>query len=55
VPGETDLGVAREDVSRPLLRLFRTYAPGAARWLLPGLVTSALAYGTVLVTPIVDV
>jgi ATP-binding cassette subfamily B protein len=36
-----------------LLRLFRAYAPGEQWWLVLGLVTSVLAYGTVLVTPIV--
>ncbi|MBX0305116.1 ABC transporter ATP-binding protein [Haloarcula salinisoli] len=41
------------DVSRPLIRLFRSYGRPEWRWLALGLVTSALAYGTVLVTPIV--
>ncbi|MDS0222770.1 ABC transporter ATP-binding protein/permease [Haloarcula sp. S1AR25-5A] len=50
---ETALDAHREQVSRPLLRLFRTYGTGEARWLALGLVASVLAYGTVLVTPLV--
>ena len=53
VPFETELDAYRDRVSRPLLRLFRAYAPGEQSWLVLGLVTSVLAYGTVLVTPIV--
>jgi ATP-binding cassette subfamily B protein len=52
-PFETELDAYRDRVSRPLLRLFRAYAPGEAWWLILGLVTSVLAYGTVLVTPLV--
>jgi ATP-binding cassette subfamily B protein len=52
-PFETELDVYRDRVSKPLLRLFRTYGLGEKWWLLLGLVTSVLAYGTVLVTPIV--
>jgi ATP-binding cassette subfamily B protein len=50
---ETELDAYREQVERPLWRLFRTYTPDHALWLTVGLVTSILAYGTVLVTPIV--
>ncbi|QPV63831.1 ABC transporter ATP-binding protein [Halosimplex litoreum] len=50
---ETQLDAYRDSVSRPLYRLFRAYGPGEKWWLLLGLVTSVLAYGTVLVTPIV--
>jgi ATP-binding cassette subfamily B protein len=50
---ETELDTYREQVEHPLWRLFRAYAPGKAAWLTVGLVTSVLAYGTVLVTPIV--
>ena len=50
---ETELDAHREQVSRPLLRLFRTYGFGEGRWLALGLLTSVLAYGTILVTPIV--
>jgi len=51
--GETALDAAQKRVSRPLLRLFRSYGRLEWRWLALGLVTSALAYGSVLVTPIV--
>jgi ATP-binding cassette subfamily B protein len=50
---ETKLDAYRDQVSRPLNRLFRTYGPGKKWWLGLGLVTSVLAYGMVLVTPIV--
>jgi ATP-binding cassette subfamily B protein len=50
---ETALDASREAVSKPLVRLFRTYAPGERWWLVLGVVTSVVAYGTVLVTPIV--
>lgn len=50
---ETTLDAYREQVNRPLWRLFRCYAPGKGAWLAVGLITSILAYGTVLVTPIV--
>ncbi|UIP01371.1 ABC transporter ATP-binding protein/permease (plasmid) [Halobaculum sp. CBA1158] len=50
---ETELDAYREQVERPLWRLFRAYTPDHALWLTIGLVTSVLAYGTVLVTPIV--
>jgi ATP-binding cassette subfamily B protein len=50
---ETELDAARERVSKPLWRLFRAYGPGEKRWLVLGLATSVLAYGAVLVTPIV--
>jgi ATP-binding cassette subfamily B protein len=50
---ETELDAYRDRVSKPLLRLFRVYAPEEQWWLVLGLVTSVLAYGTVLVTPIV--
>jgi len=50
---ETELDAYRERVERPLWRLFRAYSPDYASWLTVGLVTSVLAYGTVLVTPIV--
>ena len=50
---ETELDAHREQVERPLWRLFRAYTPGHADWLAVGLTTSVLAYGTVLVTPIV--
>jgi ATP-binding cassette subfamily B protein len=50
---ETELDAYREQVEAPLWRLFRAYTPGHAAWLTVGLVTSVLAYGTVLVTPIV--
>ncbi|MDX1747097.1 MAG: ABC transporter transmembrane domain-containing protein, partial [Halobacteriales archaeon] len=52
-PFETELDVYRDRVSKPLLRLFRRYGLGEKWWLALGLVTSVLAYGTVLVTPIV--
>jgi ATP-binding cassette subfamily B protein len=50
---ETELDVYRDRVSKPLFRLFRRYGLGEKWWLVLGLVTSVLAYGTVLVTPIV--
>jgi ATP-binding cassette subfamily B protein len=50
---ETQLDACRDRVSRPLYRLFRAYGPGEKWWLVLGLLTSVLAYGTVLVTPIV--
>ncbi len=50
---ETELDAYRERVSRPLLRLFGTYGPGEKWWLVVGLATSVLAYGTVIVTPLV--
>ncbi|AUV80667.1 multidrug ABC transporter ATP-binding protein [Salinigranum rubrum] len=50
---ETALDVYRDRVSHPLFRLFRAYGRGEWKWLVVGLVTSVLAYGTVLVTPIV--
>jgi ATP-binding cassette subfamily B protein len=50
---ETELDAYREWVSRPLLRLFRTYGFGEGRWLALGLLTSVIAYGTILVTPLV--
>jgi ATP-binding cassette subfamily B protein len=50
---DTELDAYREQVGRPLWRLFRAYSPDHALWLTIGLVTSVLAYGTVLVTPIV--
>jgi ATP-binding cassette subfamily B protein len=50
---ETELDAYRERVESPLLRLFRAYAPEKGRWLTLGLVTSVLAYGTLLVTPLV--
>jgi ATP-binding cassette subfamily B protein len=50
---ETELDAYREGVERPLWRLFRAYTSDHALWLTIGLVTSVLAYGTVLVTPIV--
>ncbi|OYR51451.1 ABC transporter ATP-binding protein [Halorubrum sp. Ea8] len=50
---ETELDAYREQVERPLWRLFRAYSPDHALWLTVGLLTSVLAYGTVLVTPIV--
>lgn len=50
---ETELDAYRERVSRPLIRLFRTYGLGEGRWLALGLVASALAYGSILVTPLV--
>jgi ATP-binding cassette subfamily B protein len=52
-PFETELDVYRDRVSRPLFRLFRVYGLEEKWWLALGLVTSVLAYGTVLVTPIV--
>ncbi|WP_372910548.1 ABC transporter ATP-binding protein [Salinigranum sp.] len=52
-PFETELDVYRDRVSKPLFRLFGTYGLGEKWWLVLGLVTSVLAYGTVLVTPIV--
>jgi len=50
---ETELDAYRERVDRPLFRLFRAYGRGEGGWLVLGLLTSVLAYGTVLVTPIV--
>ena len=50
---ESALATAKSGVSRPLVRLFRSYGVEFWHWLALGLVTSALAYGTVLVTPIV--
>lgn len=50
---ETELDAYRERVDEPLWQLFRAYAPGNVGWLAVGLLTSVLAYGTVLVTPIV--
>jgi ATP-binding cassette subfamily B protein len=50
---ETELAASQEQVSRPLVRLFRAYGPGERLWLVVGLATSVLAYATVLVTPIV--
>lgn len=50
---ETELDAYRKRVSQPLLRLFRTYGLGEVRWLALGLVSSVIAYGTVLVTPLV--
>jgi len=50
---ETELDAYRERVERPLWRLFRAYMPDHALWLTVGLITSVLAYGTLLVTPIV--
>jgi ATP-binding cassette subfamily B protein len=50
---ETELDAYRERVEHPIWRLFRAYAPGKAGWLVLGLTTSVLAYGTLLVTPIV--
>jgi ATP-binding cassette subfamily B protein len=50
---ERELDAYRERVERPLWRLFRAYTPDHGLWLTVGLVTSVLAYGTVLVTPIV--
>jgi len=52
-PFETELGAYRDRVSKPLLRLFGAYGPGEKGWLAVGLATSVLAYGTVLVTPLV--
>jgi ATP-binding cassette subfamily B protein len=52
-PFETELDVYRDRVSKPLFRLFRVYGLEEKWWLVLGLVTSVLAYGTVLVTPIV--
>ena len=50
---ETELDAYRERVEHPIWRLFRAYATGKAAWLVLGLTTSVLAYGTLLVTPIV--
>ena len=50
---ETELDAYREQVERPMWRLFRAYAPGKAAWLTLGLTTSVLAYATLLVTPLV--
>ncbi|AHG01575.1 multidrug ABC transporter ATPase (plasmid) [Halostagnicola larsenii XH-48] len=49
----TELEAYRRHVSRPLIRLFRTYGRGESRWLALGLIASVIAYGTVLVTPLV--
>ncbi|WP_435184657.1 DUF7260 family protein [Halobellus sp. EA9] len=43
----TELDAYREQVERPLWRLFGAYTPDHALWLTIGLVTSVLAYGTV--------
>ena len=50
---ETELDAYRERVDHPIWRLFRAYTPGHTTWLVVGLTTSILAYGTLLVTPIV--
>jgi ATP-binding cassette subfamily B protein len=50
---ETELDAYRERVERPLWRLFRAYVSGKMTWLAVALLTSILAYGTLLVTPIV--
>ena len=50
---ETELDARKEEVTKPLARLFRSHGTGELRWLVIGLVTSIFAYGTVLVTPIV--
>ncbi|MFB6227451.1 MAG: ABC transporter ATP-binding protein [Halobacteriales archaeon] len=50
---ETELNAYRERVSWPLYRLFRAYGAGERRWLVLGLATSVLAYGSLLVSPIV--
>ncbi|MFD1643786.1 ABC transporter ATP-binding protein [Halohasta litorea] len=50
---ETELDAYRDQVSKPLLRLFRRYGLAEWRWLAVGLVTSVLTYGTLLVTPLV--
>jgi ATP-binding cassette subfamily B protein len=50
---ETELDAYRERVERPLYRLFRAYGGGEGHWLAVGLAASLLAYGTVLVTPLV--
>lgn len=50
---ETELDAYRERVSRPLVRLFRIYGLGEGRWLALGLLTSMVAYGTIIVTPLV--
>jgi len=50
---ETELDAYRERVDHPIWRLFSAYAPGHTAWLVIGLTTSILAYGTLLVTPIV--
>jgi ATP-binding cassette subfamily B protein len=50
---DTELDAYREQVERPLWRLFLAYTPDHVLWLTVGLLTSVLAYGTVLVTPIV--
>jgi len=50
---ETELDAYRDRVSRPLSRLFRRYGVDEWRWLVVGLVTSVLTYGTLLVTPLV--
>jgi ATP-binding cassette subfamily B protein len=48
-----ELEAAQATVSRPLVRLTRRYGADEWRWLAVGLLTSVLAYGTVLVTPLV--
>ena len=50
---DSDLEAAQEAVTQPLVRLTRRYGVDEWGWLAVGLLTSALAYGTVLVTPIV--
>ena len=50
---ETELDAHRDRVEKPLWRLFKRYGRGERRWLAVGLVTSTLAYGALLVTPIV--
>ncbi|WP_254839110.1 ABC transporter ATP-binding protein [Natronomonas marina] len=50
---ETELDAYRNRVERPLVRLFRGYAAGQRWWLLVGIVGSVLAYGALLVTPVV--
>jgi hypothetical protein len=49
----TEVGAYHDRVDRRLWRRFRTSAPGMAVLLAIGLVTSVLADGTLLVTPIV--
>jgi ATP-binding cassette subfamily B protein len=50
---ETELDVYRDQVSKPLLRLFRAYGFDEWPWLTVGLVASVLTYAAVVVTPIV--
>ncbi|WP_435361664.1 ABC transporter ATP-binding protein [Haloarchaeobius sp. DFWS5] len=52
-PANSRLERARDQVSRPLRRLFDEYGRAESRWLLIGLVASVLGYGATLVTPIV--